>query len=35
MVDNGRVMHGRTAISPGVRRHLKRTFARRTFARQP
>lgn len=32
MADNGRVMHGRTAISPGVRRHLKRTFARRAGA---
>jgi hypothetical protein len=29
MVDNGRVMHGRSAISYGVRRHLKRTFAKR------
>jgi alpha-ketoglutarate-dependent taurine dioxygenase len=32
VVDNARAMHGRTAISPGVRRHLKRCYAMRTVA---
>lgn len=29
VLDNARVMHGRTAISAGVRRHLKRCYAMR------
>jgi Taurine catabolism dioxygenase TauD, TfdA family len=34
VADNGRVMHGRAVISDGVRRHLKRTFAKRPGSSQ-